>query len=214
MKEKGVIFDIDGVILDSIAIWTHLGERYLFSLGIEAEDGLAETLFSMSMEQGAGYLSENYPVGVSPEKVKERLEEMIHDFYLYEVKAKSGALSLLKGFKDRGIRITAATSSPRALIERALARNGLLEYVERIFTNSEIGKSKHSPDIYDAAASYMQTLPEETYVFEDSLYALKTAAKAGYRTVGVFDVEGEIDQEGLKETAEIYLLDLNDWHWR
>ena len=50
---KGVIFDIDGVLLDSLEIWTDLGERYLVSIGKAAEAGLADTLFSMSMEQEA-----------------------------------------------------------------------------------------------------------------------------------------------------------------
>ena len=45
-----------------------------------------------------------------------------------------------------------------------------------MFTNSEIGKSKHFPDIYNAAAGYIGTDPQETLVFEDSLYALRTAS--------------------------------------
>ena len=57
---KGVIFDIDGVILDSLSIWTDLGARYLKSKGKEPKKGLAETLFSMSMEQGAEYLADEY----------------------------------------------------------------------------------------------------------------------------------------------------------
>jgi FMN phosphatase YigB (HAD superfamily) len=77
-----------------------------------------------------------------------------------------------------------------------------------MFTNSEIGRSKHFPDIYDAAAQFMETEPEETWVCEDSLYALKTAANAGYRTVGVFDERGEPDQEGLRKTADLYIRDL------
>ena len=54
----------------------------------------------------------------------------------------------------------------------------------------------------------MGTKPGETVVFEDSLYALKTAADAGYLTVGVYDPYGESDQEGLKETADIYIKEL------
>ena len=77
-----------------------------------------------------------------------------------------------------------------------------------MFTNAEIGKSKHSPDIYDAAAGHMGTAPGETCVFEDSLYALRTAAAAGYHTVGVYDSKGESDQEGLRGSAEIYIHEL------
>ena len=86
-----------------------------------------------------------------------------------------------------------------------LERNGLLGYVDRIFTNTEVGSSKNDPEIFDLAAKHMGTLPGETLVFEDSLYALKTAKAAGYHTVGVYDAIGEPDQEGLKAEADIYV---------
>lgn len=205
---KGVIFDVDGVLLDSMGIWTDLGARYLVSIGKTPEEGLAEILFSMSMEQGAEYLREHYSIGLTAEEIGTGLQDMLRDFYYYEVQARPGAQQLLQAVSSAGIKITAATSSPREHIERALERNGLLSYVDRMFTNAEIGKSKHSPDIYDAAADHMGTAPGETCVFEDSLYALRTAAAAGYHTVGVFDSKGESDQEGLRGSAEIYIHEL------
>ena len=205
---KGVIFDVDGVLLDSLEIWTDLGARYLVSMGKVPEQGLADILFSMSMEQGAAYLKEHYSVPETAEKIYQGLQDMLRDFYYYEVKAKPGAQQLLRAISDAGISITAATSSPRALIERALERNDLIGYIDRIFTNSEIGKSKHFPDIYNAAAAHMGTEPEETLVFEDSLYALKTAAAAGYHTAGVAECNGEPDQEGLRRESDIYIAEL------
>ena len=205
---KGVIFDVDGVLLDSMGIWTDLGARYLVSIGKTPEEGLAKILFSMSMEQGAEYLREHYSIGLTAEEIGTGLQDMLRDFYYYEVQARPGAQQLLQAVSSAGIKITAATSSPREHIERALERNGLLSYVDRMFTNAEIGKSKHSPDIYDAAADHMGTAPGETCVFEDSLYALRTAAAAGYHTVGVYDSKGESDQEGLRGSAEIYIHEL------
>ena len=56
----GAIFDLDGVLLDSMAVWNDLGVRYLQKRGIQPEAGLSQILFSMSMEQGADYLKEQY----------------------------------------------------------------------------------------------------------------------------------------------------------
>jgi HAD superfamily hydrolase (TIGR01509 family) len=207
---KGVIFDIDGVLLDSMEIWKDLGARYLRSLNREPEKGLAEVLFSMSMEQGAEYLTEHYSLGISPEEVMAGLSGMLRDFYFYEVAAKPGAAALMERFRAEGIKMTAATSSPAEHVGRALERNGMLGYLDRIFTVAEVGTSKHSPEIYDEAAAFMGTSREETLVFEDSLYALRTAADAGFRTAGVFDAKGEADQKGMKETAEIYIKDLSE----
>lgn len=209
-KIKGVIFDVDGVLLDSMMIWRDLGARYLVSIGSEPEEGLADILFAMSMEQGAAYLKEHYSLSQSEDEILDGLRSMLQDFYYYEVKAKPGACELLSRISSAGIRITAATSSPRGHIEKALERNGLLGYVSRMFTNSEIGKSKHFPDIYNAAAEYMGTSAEETLVFEDSLYALRTASTAGYITTGVYDYMGEPDQAGLEESADIYIHDLSE----
>ena len=207
MSIKGVIFDIDGVLLDSMEIWEDLGARYLRSLGIEPEEGLAAILFSMSMEQGAAYLAEHYGLTQTPEEVMTGLEAMLRGFYFCEVQAKSGAKDLMERFRKAGIVMTAATSSPREHVERALERNGLLGYLSRIFTVAEAGVSKHSPDIFDAAAEFMGASRDEVLVFEDSLYALKTASEAGYHAVGVFDAKGEADQDGLRACSEIYIRD-------
>lgn len=207
---KGVIFDIDGVLLDSMRIWTDLGARYVKSRGGEPEEGLAQILFSMSMEQGAEYLRDHYLPGETTEAIGKGLQDMLRDFYYYEVRAKNGAADLMEVFHRKGIRMTAATSSPRGHVERALERNGLLEYIEKIFTSAEVGSSKHSPEIYDAAAASMGLGRGQVCVMEDSLYALRTAAAAGYFTVGVRDEEGEPDQNGLIESADIYINDLSE----
>jgi len=207
---KGVIFDVDGVLLDSMVIWTDLGARYIKSRGVEPEEGLADILFSMSMEQGAEYLRDHYLPGETKEEIGEGLQNIMRDFYYYDVGAKHGAKALMEAFRKKGIRITAATSSPRGHVEKALGRNGLLGYIERIYTSAEVGSSKHSPEIYDAAAGFMGLSRREICVFEDSLYALKTAAAAGYFTVGVYDELGEPNQKGLEETADVYVRDLSE----
>ena len=205
---KGAIFDLDGVLLDSMLIWKDLGARYLMSIGVEPEEGLGTILFSMSMEQAAEYLVDHYSLDKTPEDVGRAITEVLKDFYYDEVKTKEGAKELLEKFSAAGIRITAATSSPRGHITAALERNGLLGYIEKIFTNAEVGSSKHTPEIYDAAAGFMGTERGETYVFEDSQYALETAAAAGFVAVGVFDAHGASDQESMKKTAAVYLEDL------
>ena len=140
---------------------------------------------------------------------------MLADYYFYEVPAKPGAAELLDFLAERGIPMAAATSSPQAHVTRALDRLGLLPYLRAIFTTGEVGASKHAPTIYHLAAERLGTVPAETLVFEDSLYALKTARAAGCRTVGVFDADGEKDQAGLRDAAEVYLTALTEFpgHW-
>ena len=208
---KGAIFDIDGVLLDSMGIWDDLGARYLRSLGKSPEEGLNKILFSMSMEQGAEYLKNNYDLRQSVKETVDGLGKMLEDYYFYEVLLKPGAKEVLEFLKSKNIKMAAATSSPRTHIEKALSRNGLLGYMEKIYTTSEVGVSKHSPDIYCLAADFLKTKPEEALVFEDSLYALKTAKEAGFVTVGVFDEKGESNQAELENQADLYLKKLDDF---
>ena len=211
---RGAIFDLDGVLLDSMGIWKDLGARYLRSLHIRPEPGLNDILFAMSMEQGAAYLKEHYPLPQSEAEIGEGIARMLEDYYFYEVPAKPGAAALLDFLAERGIPMAAATSSPREHVTRALERLGLLSYLQDLFTTGEVGVSKHEPAIYHLAAERLGAVPAETLVFEDSLYALKTAGAAGYRTVGVFDANGEADQAGLKAAVEVYLTALPEFPGR
>lgn len=208
---RGAIFDLDGVLLDSMAIWNDLGARYLRRQGIAPETGLNAILFSMSMEQGAAYLKGHYPLNGSEAEILNGIQDMLRDFYYDEVPAKAGAGETLALLQGHGIPMAAATSSPRGHVTHALDRLGLLPYISTIFTTGEVGRSKHEPDIYHLAAQALHTVPAETLVFEDSLYALRTAKAAGYRTVGLYDADGEADQEGLQTAAEIYLMTLQDF---
>ncbi len=208
---KGAIFDIDGVLLDSMGIWDDLGARYLRSLDKIPEEGLNKILFSMSMEQGAEYLNEHYGLNKSVKETVDGIGRMLEDYYFYEVLLKPGTKEILEFLKSKSIKMAAATSSPRTHIEKALSRNGLLGYIDKIYTTGEVGVSKHSPDIYNLAADFLKTKREETLVFEDSLYALNTAKEAGFVTVGVFDEKGESNQAELENQADLYLKKLDDF---
>ena len=207
---RAAIFDLDGVLLDSLSIWEDLGARYLRAKDITPEEGLGKTLFPMSMEQGTRYMKDRYALPESPEGILEGLKTLLEHFYFEEVPAKPGAEELLSCLKARGIPLAAATSSPRPHVTAALDRLGLLGYFQKVFTTGELGTSKHRPDIYLLAAKALGAKPEETLVLEDSLYALQTAKAAGFRTVGVFDPIGEPDQETLEQEAGQYVTSLSE----
>ncbi len=213
---RGAVFDVDGVLLDSMQIWNDLGARYLQKRGIVPEDGLNEILFSMSMEQGADYLKEAYSLPDAQETIVQGIGEMLRDFYYYEVMTKPGVMEVLCFLKEDRVAMALATSSPREHIVRALKRNGVWDFfAPNLFMTGELGISKHQPDIYYKAAAALGTTPQETLVFEDSLYALITAQRAGFLPVGVYDACGEKNQEEMKKAARLYLKDLHELkvHW-
>lgn len=202
---KGVIFDCDGVLLDSMKMWETMAPRFVESFGLVPEPNLNNIVFSMSMEQGTEYICNKYPINVTPEEALQMLHRDIHDYYCESALAKEGAKELMEMLSAKGIKMNVATSSPNKLVAAALERNGMLKYVNKIFTTSEVGESKHSPLVFNLAAEDMGLTAKDVIVCEDSLYALKTAKAAGFTVIGVYDEYGEADQKGLEESSDLYV---------
>ena len=177
---KAAIFDVDGTLLDSMSVWEDIGERYLASQNITAEKNLRAALHTMSLEQGAAWMKEKYQLDKSISQIIEEVLKIVSDFYRFEAPLKPGVKKTLEWFKERNIQMTVATSGNRELTEAALARNGILDYFEQIYTCTETGAGKDEPLIYLKAAESMQAEPNETLVFEDALHAAETAKKAGF----------------------------------
>lgn len=208
---RGAIFDVDGTLLDSMMVWRDLGARYLEELGLEAEEGLGDTLFSMSLEEGASYLIRNYRLNQTVSQVIEGLHNRLARFYAEEAEPKPGAKELLERFGERKIPMVIATSGDRENAEAALERLGFLKWFQRVFTCSEIGKGKTEPDIYLAAAEMLGGRPEEIWVFEDTLYGIRTAKKAGFLTAAVRDESSEGQREEIQREAAVYLEKISDF---
>ncbi len=204
---RGAIFDVDGTLLNSMMIWDNAPERYLKKKGLCAEEGLADILFSMTMKESAEYFKEKYKISESTETISSEINEIVAEFYKKEVQPKPGVLDFLKELKERKIPMTVATSTDRWLIEMAFQRLDMEKYFDKIFTCTEVGFGKSQPDIFFAASTFMNTIPQDTWVFEDGLYSIQTANRAGYRTVGIYDESSQKDQEMIKKTAEEYLTD-------
>lgn len=207
----GVIFDIDGTVLDSMSIWDKAAEMFLNSIGIEAEKGLGKTMFSMSMTAGAEFLKDRYLLNMDIDAIIAGINNTIKDFYFYQVQLKEGVEQFIKEMKQTGIKIVGATSSDRQVVETALERLDVMGSFERLFTCTEIGAGKGKPDIYLLAAEYMRTPPKDTWVFEDALYAIQTAKNAGFRTAGVYDASSIVNLDEIKKISDIYLKKLDNF---
>lgn len=207
---KGAIFDLDGVILDSMPFWEKAGEMFLRNLGLQPETGLAKTMYCMSMAEGAQYLKDRYHLGMDEDEIIKGVNQTIEDFYAYQIPLKEGVAQFLKGMQQHGIKMAVATSCDREVFARALQRLNVMGYFDGIFTATEIGAGKVKPDIFLAAAEHMGTLPQDTWVFEDALYAIQTAKSAGFRTVGVYDAANRDDLDEIKRVSDFYLEKLDN----
>lgn len=209
---KGAIFDVDGTILDSMRIWDEAGTRYLKTMGKEAEKNLRDIIFAMTIEECAGYLKKHYGLSGSVEEHTEGILNTVRDFYLYEAPLKEGATEMLEQLAVKDIPMTVATSSNKEHVAAAFERLGIRHYFKEIFSCSDVGAGKTQPLIFNMASDLMGTKPKDTYVFEDGLYAVKTAKKAGYKNIGIYDKSSDGDWEKLKREADFYMNDLKEFN--
>lgn len=201
---KGAIFDVDGTLLDSMEIWEDVAIRYLKSIGVEAEPDLPEVMFTMSLPEGAAYVKEHYRLTRETDEIIKGVLDIIRKYYEETAPLKPGVTKILEELSGKRIPMTVATSNNKEEVEAAFKRLGIASYFSRIFTCEEVGAGKTRPDIYMKAAEYMGTRPEETVIFEDVLHAIRTAKKAGFLAVGLYDEASKADQEEIKKEADWY----------
>ena len=206
----GAVFDVDGTLLDSMSVWDTIGEDYLRSIGYQPRENLNEVFKDMSLAQAARYYQTEYGVTLSIEEIMDGVNSLLERFYRGQAQLKPGAGEFVRELSRRGVKLCIATATDRYLVEAALERCGVLSYFGRIFTCTEAGHGKDEPDIFEAALLFLGTEKSKTVVFEDALYAVRTAKGDGFPVAAVYDSH-EKRQEELKALADIYLTDFSEF---
>ncbi len=207
---EGAIFDLDGTILDSMFIWNDIGYKFLANKNIQAPPGADEKFITMSLKQAAQYYIEHYDNTATIESIINDINKLVEGFYFNEVLKKEGVHEFLEYLSKKGVKMCVATATDKYMVEKALERNGLRHYFSEIFTCNGVGAGKDTPVIYDVALKHLGTPKENTFVFEDALYAIKTANKAGYNIVGISDVSENADPEIIKSFCDIFINDYSE----
>lgn len=204
MQIDGAIFDLDGTILDSMPAWDNIAGRYLTAHGVTPQPDLDETFNALSPVEAAGWLRESYHLADAIPQIVRGLNEIMRVPYYEQVQPKPGAPELLHELRASGVRLCMATATDRHLVEAALHRLELIGCFDAIFTCSEAGAGKTQPVIFQKALAFLGTKPERTVVFEDAVYAMRTAKSIGLPIAAVFDGKEAAHQEEIRSLADWY----------
>lgn len=210
---EGMIFDVDGTLLDSMPVWAHSGERYLATLGVSAPPSLGRILFSMTMQQGAAYIKKTFELEQTADQVQAGIIGIVEEAYRNETGYKRAADLFLKTLHAAGVPMIVVTSNERPLVQAAFERLEMMSYFTEILTCREFGSGKDSPEIFHAAAGKIGAPPSGIWVVEDGLYAIRTAKKAGYRVIGVADEASKEDAENIRQLADYFITDYAENVW-
>lgn len=186
---KGVIFDMDGTIIDSEALYFELASQILKEHGYELPHDVFVATSGVSREEGARIYSRQFP-GVDGERdVMDVLDasyaQALED---HRLQLKPGFLSLMATLKEKKIPTVLASSNIASAVENSLRAVGLTETFDYVIHAEHVQRVKPFPDLFLKAAECMGLKPEECLVLEDSEPGIVAAAAAGMKSVLIPDV--------------------------
>ncbi len=202
---KGIIFDVDGTLIDSMIVWESAADNYLQSMGLEATNELRNRLFTLGIEEAAECIISIYSIPKTKEQVMDDIVAVVTKAYKETIQEKEGIKEILQQLAMAKIPMVIATSSEKNLVLAALRRLGMADYFQDIFTCLELSTTKTQPDIYLHAAKALRADVKDIWVFEDAVHAARTAKGAGFMLAGVYDSVSEKHQKELKSISDIYI---------
>ncbi len=182
---KAVIFDMDGVIVDSEPIHFEIDKRVLGSCNVNATDEILLPYVGTTNPDMWKDLKEKYDLKLSVDELIGLQTEMkikvLNEIELVPIK---GIRELLNDLRQNNIVTAVASSSPRYFIEAVLSKTNINGFFKDIISGEEVPRGKPSPDIFLKMAEILEVDPEECVVIEDSENGVKAALAAGMKCIG------------------------------
>ncbi len=182
-----VIFDMDGVLIDSEPIHQRVNQSFFSRIGTEVGSEFYNSNFvGLPVEQMMVYLKEkhNLKAGV-PELMAECGALLYKEFEQSELVPVSGVKELLGLFREEQFNLAVGSSSSPELIRLIIGKLGLDHFFHHLVSGYEVKKGKPEPDLFLKIAGIFNESPENCAVIEDSALGLKAASLAGMPSIGV-----------------------------
>ena len=195
---RGVLFDMDGLVLDTEKLYTRFWMESAQDLGYPMTLEQALGMRSLNRDAGQEKLWEYFGPGISyPDVRQHRIELMDAYISIHGIDLKPGIRELLVFLKENNILCAITSSSPMVNIQRHLAAHDLLHRFDKLCSGYDVPNGKPAPDIYLHGAAALDLKPEECLALEDSPTGILSAYQAGCLPVMIPD----LDQPG-EETAK------------
>jgi HAD superfamily hydrolase (TIGR01509 family) len=181
---KHVIFDCDGVLVDSEPLSMRADVLLLKQHGIEISEAEAHTRFvGTTFQAMLDMMTREYGT-VFPPGLHEIKNTMVEQLYRNELTIVDGVADTLATLKHSGLTLSIGSNSPKARVELAVKLVGIGPMFDRIVSYQDVSKGKPAPDIFLRAAEHARADLEECLIVEDSLTGVAAGKAAGIRTVG------------------------------
>ena len=179
-----VVFDLDGVLLDSEQRWNDAKEAVTTAAGGRWRDDAATAMMGMSSPEWSAYMHDELAVPYEPERINELVVERMAAGYAEELPLLPGAIDAVETLAARWP-LGLASSSNREIINAFLDLSGLRDRFRVTTSSEEVGRGKPSPDVYLEVAARLGADTARCVAVEDSSNGLRAAAAAGMAVIAV-----------------------------
>lgn len=204
MNITGAIFDFDGTLFDSMHVWVGIRDKYFDRIGLKLSKEDEEVFKGVYLRESLILAKERFSLPQSYEELYDQFFDYIKELYLSDAKPKNDIIPFLERLKSRGVKMGIATATGEPALIAALEKYGMRDYFSFICSTYTVGAAKTEPKLYDTVLRELGTDKESTWIFEDALYAVKTAKENGYNVVGIYD-KSEPNMEEFKNTVDIFV---------
>lgn len=199
----GVLFDMDGVVIESERYWVEQLETEVVPAAVEEEVPVSE-LTGRNYREAAEYLVEEYTPTADREEILELYREAADEIYGEKAELMDGVQDLLDELRVHDCPVALVSSSPPEWIEAALGRFGLTDRFDAVVSVEELDvPGKPAPDIYEHAARRVDRDPVDCVAVEDSEHGVEAAAEAGVYVLGYrTDANRHLDLSRANEVVD------------
>jgi HAD superfamily hydrolase (TIGR01509 family) len=181
---EAVVFDVDGVLIDSEPVWERVRRKFTADHGGRWADDAQDRMMGMSTAEWSAYMSADFGLPLAPSRVAELVTAQMAAEYEAHLPLLPGAVDAVRALAGRWP-LAVASSAPKSLIETVLDASGLRPLFGAAVSSEEVPRGKPAPDVYLEAAARLGVRAVTCAAVEDSSNGLRSAAAAGMAVIAV-----------------------------
>jgi HAD superfamily hydrolase (TIGR01509 family) len=205
---EAVIFDLDGVIVDSEHVWDAAREALSRERGGRWHEGAQQDMMGMSSLEWSRYMHDVIGLKDPPEEISAEVVRRLDATYREELPLVDGATEAVARLAERWP-LAVASSSNRPIIDLVLGLSGLDRFFRATVSSEEVPRGKPAPDVYLEAARRLGADPGRSAAVEDSRNGILSASAAGMRVVAIPNTRFPPDEDALA-AADLVIPSIND----
>jgi HAD superfamily hydrolase (TIGR01509 family) len=199
---EAVVFDLDGVLIDSERVWDETRQELARERGGRWHERASRDMMGMSSPEWSRYMHEVIGLKETPEEISAEVVRRLEEIYRRGLPLMEGAVQAVERLAARW-RLGLASSSNRELIDLVLELGGLTPYFKATVSSEEVVRGKPAPDVYLEAARRLDVDAERCAAVEDSENGIKSAKAAGMRVLAIGNPLYPPSDDALALTDEV-----------